>query len=152
MLDFRIFCRQRQNMGFSEPEQAQAAFYRAFLEMDVALMEQVWSESPDTVCVHPGGDLLQGRHAVVQSWAEIFASADPPSLSYRNLQTTRSGDIAVLLVEELIRPGNKPDSESSRVLSTNIYRLSGDGWKMTAHHASLPVMRPRSKREQGRLH
>lgn len=112
-------------------------------------MERVWSEGPESVCVHPGGDLLRGRPAVLQSWIEIFSSAERPSLRYRTLQTTLSGDIAVHLVEETIRPGNSPDIRSARVLATNIYRRADDGWRMTAHHSSLPVM---GSSHEGRLH
>jgi len=138
--------------GFSDPEQAEAAFYRAFQELNPSLMERVWSEGPETVCVHPGGDLLRGKPAVLQSWAEIFASAERPSLLYRTLQTTGAGDIAIHLVEEMIRPGSNPDTAASRVLATNIYRHGGDGWRMTAHHASLPVMGSSRKERQGPLH
>ncbi len=138
--------------GFSNPGQAEAAFYHAFLKLDAVLMERVWSDGPETVCVHPGGDLLWGKAAVLQSWAEIFASAQRPSLRYQALQTTSAGDIVIHLVEETIRPGTSPDTAASRVLATNIYRRGTDGWRMTTHHASLPVMGSSRNGRPGQLH
>ena len=140
-------------MSFADPAEVETAFYHAFQELDTELMAQVWSDLPESACVHPGGDLLRGRSAVLQSWSEIFASAGRPSVSFRTLQTTRSGDIAIHLVEEIIRPGSNPDSASSRVLATNIYQRTDEGWSMMAHHASLPVMgSSRKAPSTGRLH
>jgi ketosteroid isomerase-like protein len=136
---------------FSTPEAVEHAFYQAFQELDATLMGEVWSDLPETVCVHPGGDLLQGRATVLQSWAEIFASADRPSLVHRTLQVSGDGDLAVHLVEELIRPGRGAETRASRVLATNVYRRGRDGWRLLAHHASLPVMRTREA-PPGRLH
>ena len=137
-------------MPFNTPDQAEAAFYGAFQELDTELMAQVWSDDPDAACVHPGGDLLQGKSAVMQSWIEIFGAAERPTLVHRTLQATGNGELAVHLVEEMIRPGGK--SDASRVLATNVYQRERGGWRMVAHHASLPIMAGRRREQQGRLH
>lgn len=140
------------SVRFVTPEEVEAAFYRAFQELDQTLMTQVWSDDPDTVCVHPGGDLLRGNSSVIQSWIEVFSGARCPTLVYRAIQETADGTLAVHLVEEMIRPGGQQNAEASRVLATNVYRRGRNGWRMLVHHASLPVVRSRRGDSVGRLH
>jgi hypothetical protein len=127
---------------FQTPEEVEAAFYAAFETLDIALMGAVWAEEPSPVCVHPGGDLLQGRSKVLRSWREVLTGAEPPDLHYRVIQRTATEGLAVHLVEELIRPSRSRE-EPNRILATNVYRQTAAGWRMTAHHASLPLMRRR---------
>jgi hypothetical protein len=127
---------------FQTPDEVEAAFYAAFETLDIALMGAVWSEQPSPVCVHPGGDLLQGRSEVLRSWREVLTGAECPELHYRVIQRTTTEGLAVHLVEELIRPSRSRE-EPNRILATNLYRQSAEGWRMTAHHASLPLVRRR---------
>lgn len=123
---------------FTNVQEIETAFYRAFETLDNDLMDRVWADGMESSCVHPGGDLLEGKSAVMQSWMEIFSGAQRPTLTFRIIRTTEIGDMAVHLTEELIRPSGSK-TEPSRVLSTNIYRYGEDGWRMVAHHASLPL-------------
>jgi ketosteroid isomerase-like protein len=136
---------------FVTPEEVEAAFYEAFENLDIDLMDQVWGEEPETACVHPGGDLLRGKPAVLQSWSEIFSSASRPSLVYRTLQVLGEGPLAVHLVEEMIRPGSE-EPKASRVLATNVYRRGRGGWRLISHHASLPLVSKQRRRASGLLH
>jgi hypothetical protein len=138
--------------GYTNAAEAESAFYRAFETLDLALMERVWSEGDEAACVHPGGDLLRGKAAVMQSWQEILGSAARPTIAYRVLHTLTDGGLAVHLVEEMIRPSGVSGSEASRVLASNVYRLGPDGWHMEQHHASLPVMRRRGATDGPKLH
>jgi uncharacterized protein (TIGR02246 family) len=119
------------------------AFYRAFRELDLDLMDSVWSDDAQTTCIHPGGDLLSGKAAVMQSWAEIFISAEKPTVDYQTLQTLCNDELEIHLVEERIRPNGAKSQQSARVLTTNIFRRNEQGWRLIAHHASLPMMRPK---------
>jgi hypothetical protein len=127
---------------FQTPDAVEASFYTAFQTLDIALMGAVWAEQPSPVCVHPGGDLLQDRSEVLRSWREILTGAERPELHYRVIQRTASEGLAVHLVEELIRPSRSRE-EPNRILATNVYGKTAEGWRMTAHHASLPLMRRR---------
>jgi ketosteroid isomerase-like protein len=126
------------------------AFYAAFAACDVEAMRLVWADSEETLCVHPGGPLLRGKDAVMQSWAEILGGASAPEVSHREIQRVAAGDLVIHTVEESIRPGDS-DDPPTRIIATNVYRRTPAGWRMLAHHASLPVMR-RSRREAGSLH
>ena len=123
------------------PVEAEAAFYTSFLTLDADRLKSIWSESPDLFCIHPGGELLQGSVAVMKSWSDIFASSDPPKLEYRLLHSRHEEKVAIHLVEENIRPRGSGSDRSALVLSTNVYVLEGEGWKLFSHHASLPMMK-----------
>ncbi|MCG6895834.1 MAG: nuclear transport factor 2 family protein [Thiocapsa sp.] len=129
---------------YATPDEAETAYYTAFAATDVALMGEVWTETAAAVCVHPGGDLLSGRAEVLRSWADILNGAQLPEVRYRVLQRMTSDQLAVHLVEELIRPSHSRDAPN-RVLATNVYHRATDGWRMVAHHASLPLMTARPK-------
>jgi ketosteroid isomerase-like protein len=140
------------SLRFNTAEEAETAFYRAFQELDATLMSQVWSDLPEACCLHPGGGLLLGKAAIMQSWTEIFAAAKRPSMVHRCLQTTTLGELSVHLVEELIRPGGDPQGKASRVIATNVYRRDLKGWRMLTHHSSLPLVAATAKERSGRLH
>ena len=133
---------------YSSAEEVEDAFYRAFQELDLPLMDQVWSDGDECACLHPGGDLLQGKASIMQSWTDIFDNTHRPSMVHRRLQTIQREDLSIHLVEELIRPGKDP--KATRVVATNIFRREADGWRMLSHHASLPIIKPQASR--GRLH
>ena len=89
-------------MQFSDPGAAESAFYDAFQSMDIDKMRQVWADSVNTSCIHPGGQLLQGTEAVVASWSSIFRESQPPQISYRVIQTRIDERLAVHTVEETV--------------------------------------------------
>jgi len=138
---------------FASPDAAEEAFYAAFAAADLRGMEVVWAYGDPVACVHPGGDLLAGRQAVMQSWMDIFSGARPPTLDHRVVASFTDGNLTVHLVEERIRPSGRPAEEATRVLATNTYRREDNGWRIAAHHASLPMIRIRAgEADAPRLH
>ncbi len=131
---------------------AEQAFYEAFERLDLQAMGALWMDGKEAACVHPGGPLIQGKQAVIQSWAELFASADPPGIEYRLISRQASGVLAVHLVEERIRPSRSAPGPASRVIATNVYLRRGDAWRMVSHHASLPLMPSPDQRARTGLH
>lgn len=136
--------------GFTSPEAAQAAFYQAFQDLDADLMGEVWSDDEGVLCLHPGGDLLQGRDAVLQSWMEIFGNAKPPSVGFRLLHQLERSGLAIHLVEESIKPRRDTQGPATRVIATNVFAEWNGRWRMIEHHASIPLIRPGQRRT--RLH
>jgi ketosteroid isomerase-like protein len=140
-------------LGFDSPEAAEAAFYDAFAARDLAAMVRVWLEAETAVCVHPGGGLLMGKDAVMQSWSEILTGAAPPRIEFRLINRIEAADLRVHLVEERIQTGDDPVGPPSLVIATNVYTRGPDGWRLSAHHASLPLVPARSaKGSARRLH
>jgi ketosteroid isomerase-like protein len=138
---------------FPTPEAAEEAFYAAFAALDLEGMAEIWEDGPQTLCVHPGGGMLLGKAAVIQSWMEIFAGAQPPTIEVELVSSMTSGDLAVRVQAELIRPNGRPTEEASRVLATNVLRFRDGSWRLVEHHASLPLrVRPQQDDPDHRLH
>lgn len=125
-------------MPHPTPTDAERAFYDAFVKRDLDAMRDAWINSPDAICVHPGGPPLLGSADVMSSWSEIFNGAAAPRLQVRTLQTQVDGDTAIHVVEERIE--NPAENRAAVVIATNVYRRSAAGWSMRLHHASLPLV------------
>jgi len=138
--------------GFDSPEAAEQAFYAAFARLDAVAMADVWATAGPICCLHPGGPLLQGRAAVLQSWAEIFAGAQPPRLEWKRLSAVAGTDLAVHVTAEHIETGAPTAARSARVVATNVFRREPAGWVLIEHHASLPVMRQTRPQRTPSLH
>lgn len=130
--------------SFDTPADAERAFYRAFVDRDLAAMRRVWRDDETVACVHPGGGLLLGLEAIMQSWAEIFHGAAEPQLKVRPIQVRIDCELALHLVEEQIRSGDQ--ARSATVIATNVYQRTAEGWLMRLHHASLPLVEPEADR------
>jgi len=141
------------NQGFDSPDAAEAAFYSAFAATDLRAMAEVWVEGDSAACVHPGGALLEGKDAVMQSWAEILTGASPPRIEYRLIKRMQANDLQIHLVEEQIKASGKSEATPNLVLATNVYTRGPQGWCLSLHHSSLPLMPSRAGRgSERRLH
>lgn len=141
------------NPLYENASAVEAAFYSAFASVDIEVMDQVWARRVEPLCVHPGGDLLRGRIAVMESWMEIFSGTAPPRIEHRLLGHYTSGDLAVHLVEELIQPSGRTAEAPNRVLATNVYTREEGSWRLVEHHASLPLVEQRrGRRDERQLH
>lgn len=127
--------------GFPTPAAAEEAFYRAFAALDHAAMHRVWAADDAVTCMHPGGPLLRGLRAVLQSWSEIFALSQPPNIRCECLSALESGELAVRVTVEQIQGADHEAGPLARVVATNVFRRSPAGWALVQHHASQPMRR-----------
>lgn len=118
---------------FSTPDEAEAAFYEAIEQADMAALDAVWSRDDNIVCVHPGAMRIEGRSAVLKSFEHMFDEA--PELDFTIVDTLYTGNdsLAVHLVREEIALDGQV---VSIMVSTNIYQMEDGGWRMLLHHAS----------------
>jgi len=124
---------------------ANADFYQAIETGDIDLMARVWAEedqAPDLVCVNPGWPMLRGRAEIMRAWSLVMANI--PYIQYVLTETRVgvSGDIAIVTCEEnvLTAEDDKPGFVAGgRVVTTNLFVETEQGWRMWSHHAS-PVM------------
>ncbi|MEO1161340.1 MAG: nuclear transport factor 2 family protein [Pseudomonadota bacterium] len=98
-------------------------FYRAFRESDTAAMANVWSTREPVAVQHPSTGRIDGRKAVLQSWAQMMRR--PPDISCE-VETVRfsNGGWAVTCLEKL-NPGS--------VRMINVFRKDAGDWKMIYH-------------------
>lgn len=118
---------------------ANARFYRAFSEGDLASMNTLWAEHAPVACLHPGQPLLLGRDAVLRAWREILEHQRGIELSSQEPSVQLFGDTAIVYCYEAV--GDQP----AHLAATNVFVLEGSAWRMVHHHAG-PLAEPRAPR------
>lgn len=134
---------------FYTPQEAEAAFYAAFIKRDVNAMMAVWAENDNITCIHPAGPILTGRAAIREAWESLFRNSSDMQFMVNERSRAQNGELAIHVVEEHIRVKNQPPA--APVHATNVYRLTETGWRMVLHHAS-PSPPPSAKAETPTLH
>ncbi|MHB8728728.1 MAG: YybH family protein [Sulfuricaulis sp.] len=128
---------------YETPQEAESAFYAAFMKHDVDAMMAVWATDEKITCIHPLGQVLAGRAAIRESWVTIFRNAPDMQFIVSECSRVQNGELAIHVVEEHIRVKN---DAGTPVYATNVYRMTENGWRMVLHHAtpSPPPSRPDS--------
>ncbi|MFY3740812.1 MAG: hypothetical protein HMLIMOIP_001256 [Candidatus Nitrosomirales archaeon] len=119
-----------------EVENINSKFYQAFESLSIDKMEEIWSHSDNTVCVHPGWDLFTGWLAIRESWVRIFQNTQEIKFVITNTKTKIVKDIAIVVCLENIE--NVVDGEAIKfgVIATNIFERSNEKWLMVHHQGS----------------
>ena len=134
---------------------ANLEFYRAFTERDAEAMEQLWARGLPVLCTHPGWETLRHRDAVIQSWRNILANPDSPTVSCQDEEVFFYGDgsVAIVICEEEL-PGNL-------LTATNVFAREDGAWRLVHHHSGPVFQRSAERRRHappsplppsGRLH
>ncbi|MFP3344787.1 nuclear transport factor 2 family protein, partial [Halomonas sp. SIMBA_159] len=79
---------------------ANAAFYAAFADGDLALMDRLWARATRVACLHPGWEPLIGRDAVMESWRAILAS--PPDIECSDPEVFVQGGTGFVICREQV--------------------------------------------------
>jgi ketosteroid isomerase-like protein len=130
---------------FATPQDAEAAFYEAFVKRDLETMMEVWSDDDDSYCVHPGGARISGIENIRESWRGIFASGQELRFNLRESQHIHTVMLAVHSVYEHITVAGQSRTPQP-MIATNVYQRTERGWRMVAHHAAAA---PASMRAAG---
>ena len=136
----------------TQVEAANAALYAALEAGDLDALTDVWVSGADAddvsgaVCVHPGWPVLRGRASVLRSYALIMAHTDYIQFFLTDVTVELLGDVALVTCTENILSGGESEEEGElgplvggKVVSTNLFRRTGDGWRLWSHHGS-PVL------------
>ena len=134
---------------YETPQEAEAAFYAAFIKRDVNAMMEVWAADDNISCIHPLGPILTGRAAIRESWEAIFRNAPDIQIMINGRSRGHDGAFAIHVVEEHLRVAN--EAPGNPMHATNIYHLTDSGWRMVLHHAS-PSPPPAAKADTPTLH
>jgi ketosteroid isomerase-like protein len=137
---------------FATPQDAEAAFYEAFMKQDLEAMMSVWADDDEVYCVHPQGPRVTGVAQVRESWRQVFASAQSLRFQVREQHLLQAMMVSIHSVYERITLAG--DDRARRcVVATNIYMRTERGWRMMAHHASpAPELEEVEVRRQKTLH
>lgn len=113
---------------------ANAAFYRAFAERDIAAMAELWASRAPVWCTHPGWRPLVGREDVLASWRDILGNDSAPSIRFRAPEAVLYDAAGVVLCEEAIG--------ELRLAAANGFVVEDGRWRMVHHQASLIAPAP----------
>lgn len=139
-------------MLFATPQDAEAAFYEAFVKNDLEAMMSVWSDEDEVYCVHPQGPRVAGVAQVRESWRRFFAGGRSMRFQVREQHLLQAMMVSVHSVYEHITTAGD-DRARGCVLSTNIYMRTEQGWRMVVHHASpAPAIEEAEPRRVKTLH
>jgi len=115
------------------PQEAETAFYKAFEAGDLKMMEALWADDENITCIHPAGEQMKGREAVMQSWKEMFSSEPNIHFVLEDTHCTQGDDVSIhTLKEKVVVNGDV----IGLLIATNIYKYIDEGWYIYIHHAS----------------
>ena len=123
------------SMIFDSAADVEDAFYDAIDESDLDKMMAVWADSDDIACLLPMQPLHNGRQAVRQLWKGVFEQALKIDISVNHLQWIERGDIAIHLLEEVVRPVGSAQRQPP-IYAGNVYHYDDTGWHLLLHFNS----------------
>ncbi|MCC7366213.1 MAG: nuclear transport factor 2 family protein [Dehalococcoidia bacterium] len=112
----------------AEVLRANERFYAAFTERDFAAMSRAWAERARVTCIHPHWNVLEGRDAVLRSWAGIMNNPAQPRVVAGGAEVTVAGDLAVVVCREFVA--------GVGLLATNVFMREDGDWRLLHHHSS----------------
>lgn len=118
--------------SFNSAADAEDAFYDAIDEGDLEKMMSVWADSGDIACLLPMQPMCHGRNAVRESWKRLFDHELKVIITVNHLQWIEQADIAIHLLEEVVRPVGSAQSQPP-VYASNVYTRDSTGWHLLLH-------------------
>jgi SnoaL-like domain len=113
---------------------ANEAFYQAFADRDLAVMETLWSAQAPVACIHPGWGALTTRKDVMESWRRILSNESSPKVSCQAAEAFIHGEVAFVICYEEI--------DGNFLVATNVFRHEGRQWKIVHHQAGPTAFVP----------
>ncbi|KAH0470353.1 hypothetical protein IEQ34_000076 [Dendrobium chrysotoxum] len=114
---------------------ANARFYHAFRNGDLAAMQSIWAKEDHVYVVHPGAGRISGYELVTNSW-EIVCGADhefPIQIDLKDVEVHARGNVGYVTCMEVVK--TKGGSWGKQV-ATNVFEKIDGQWFMCIHHAS----------------
>lgn len=101
-------------------------------------MDRIWSHGDDSICIHPGWELVIGWMTIKQSWVQIFNKIEMIDIMTNTLRLRKCGNLAIFICLENIRISENGKIQRSCVLSTNVFEHSKGRW-LLSHHQASPI-------------
>ncbi len=120
-------------------------FYEALTTSDMNLMEELWVQSEDVQCVHPGWPLLLGWEKVKESWKNIFEAGGLTDIEISAVFIDVTENTAWLNCTEKLSYTIGDQVVITLAQTTNIFEYNDSSWRMVLHHASPMPMPPTEK-------
>jgi ketosteroid isomerase-like protein len=114
-------------------------YYKAFENFDLDTMSQIWSNTDDVVCIHPGWDILIGWEKVREGWKKIFMEETLLKFTIRNPNAIILDDIGIVSCVEEIFISSRDTISQTFIATTNLFKATEQGIKLFYHHSS-PIL------------
>lgn len=115
------------------------SYYKAFENFDLETMSQIWSNSDDVVCIHPGWDILVGWEKVEDGWKKIFMEESVLKFTIRNPHIIILNGLGIVSCIEEIFISSRDTISQTFIATTNLFKETNNGIKLFYHHSS-PVL------------
>lgn len=113
---------------------ANARFYNAFRNGNLAAMQSLWSKNDNVCVVHPGVSGISGYDLVMGSWEFVWADYEfPLDIETKDVQAHVKGDVGYVTCIEMVRTRG---SSWGRQFATNVFERIDGQWHICVHHAS----------------
>ena len=114
-------------------------FYRAFENLSIEMMDNLWKHDENVICIHPGWDLFTGWLAIRESWITIFENTEMIRFTITNTKIRTFDKVAVVVCLENIET-TSADRRLIKigVIATNIFERNEqlNQWLLIHHHGS----------------
>lgn len=87
-------------------------------------MDRIWSHGDDSICIHPGWELVIGWMAIKERWVQIFNKIEMIDIMSSTLRLRKCGNLAIFICLENIKISENGKIQRSCVLSTNVFEHS----------------------------
>lgn len=115
------------------------SYYKAFENFDLETMAQIWSNTDDVVCIHPGWDILVGWEKVKEGWNKIFMEETLLKFTIRKPNVIIRDKVGIISCIEEIFISSRETISQTFIATTNLYQETEKGLKLFYHHSS-PVL------------
>ncbi len=115
------------------------SYYKAFENFDIETMSQIWANTDDVVCIHPGWDILIGWEKVKEGWNKIFMEETLLKFTIRNPNVIIRDRVGIISCIEEIFISSRETISQTFIATTNLYQETENGLKLFYHHSS-PVL------------
>ena len=115
----------------SELETANSSFYVYFEAADIQGMSDLWVNSDEVWCTHPGWPTIFGWDPIRVSFEQIFSGPQLPQFLTSNVRFHGDDQTAWVFVEE-----NLLGSSLSAVAAVNVFKRVEGTWRMVGHQAA----------------
>jgi ketosteroid isomerase-like protein len=120
--------------AYTTPQDAEDAYYDAIDEQDLEALMAVWENSQEVLCLLPMMPAQSGKDGIRKLWEPLMQGDNSLDIQTRHLTWIETSDLAIHLIEELVR--NPGQAGPQAVYATNIFRRSGEGWRLLMHQNS----------------
>lgn len=125
---------QKQTDSKLAVEDANARFYDAFRSGNIKSMEEIWGHGDHVQVVHPASNIIAGREAVMESWAQIMKGIRPRAfnISIQDVRVYATETHGTVTCTEIM----DADESRGRCAATNLYEKQNGKWVIVHHHGS----------------